>query len=154
MKKLLIVSDSHGDEVNLRRAVRAEADADALIFLGDGLRDLEALKKENFTRPVYAVRGNCDRTDDPLEGLVPFGGVLLFYTHGHEYGVKAGCERLQREAAARGADIALFGHTHRPFHAEEAGLPALFNPGSLQQGRYGIVVCDGGQFICRGERLE
>ena len=36
--KLLVVSDVHGDLDALERAVDAEADADAVIFLGDGLR--------------------------------------------------------------------------------------------------------------------
>ena len=44
--KLLIVSDTHGDLRALRRAVEREADAAAVIFLGDGLRDAEALQNE------------------------------------------------------------------------------------------------------------
>ena len=39
-------------------------------------------------------------------------GVLFFYTHGHHYGVKRGSERLAQCAGDRGADVALFGHTH------------------------------------------
>lgn len=42
--KLLVVSDVHGDLDALERAVDAEADADAVIFLGDGLREAEDLQ--------------------------------------------------------------------------------------------------------------
>ena len=43
MTKLVILSDSHNSEPAIRRILKAEADADALIFLGDGLRDLEQI---------------------------------------------------------------------------------------------------------------
>ena len=42
--KLLVVSDVHGDLDALERAVDAEADTDAVIFLGDGLREAENLQ--------------------------------------------------------------------------------------------------------------
>ena len=41
MTKLLILSDSHGSPEAVRRILTAESDADAVIFLGDGLHDLE-----------------------------------------------------------------------------------------------------------------
>ena len=40
MTKLLILSDSHSNRLALEHILKAEADhIDALIFLGDGLRD-------------------------------------------------------------------------------------------------------------------
>jgi len=41
-----------------------------------------------------------------------------------------GEERLKREARGRGADIAMYGHTHKPFYEKEEDLITL-NPGSL-----------------------
>ena len=42
MTKLLILSDSHGGSDAIARILKAEREnIDALIFLGDGLRDLE-----------------------------------------------------------------------------------------------------------------
>ncbi len=42
MTKLLILSDSHSNRLAIENILAAEADSiDALIFLGDGLRDLE-----------------------------------------------------------------------------------------------------------------
>ena len=47
-------------------------------------------------------------------------------------------ERLKEEARARGADIVMYGHTHRPALTQEEDLITL-NPGSVayprQQGR-------------------
>ena len=42
MTKLLILSDSHNSRPTVENILAAEADSiDALVFLGDGLRDLE-----------------------------------------------------------------------------------------------------------------
>lgn len=156
--RILVASDVHGFDTGLRWLLRNEK-ADALFFLGDGLRDLDrALELERARDPgaaafpCYRVRGNCDPGyPDPSEGLAPFAGVLFFFTHGHLYGVKSGTETLAEAAAARGADVALYGHTHHPNlipALPAAGRPALFNPGSLlTTGSYGIVTVEGGR--CR-----
>ena len=54
--KLLVVSDVHGDLDALERAVDAEADADAVIFLGDGLREAENLQDMRPELKIYSVR--------------------------------------------------------------------------------------------------
>lgn len=42
MTKLLILSDSHNSRLAIENILATEADSiDALVFLGDGLRDLE-----------------------------------------------------------------------------------------------------------------
>ena len=91
--KVLVVSDVHGRVTPLRWLLKNET-ADALFFLGDGLYDLDQAIAANGAAPdypIYRVRGNCDiGSDDPAEGLAPFGGVLFFYTHGHLFGVKSG----------------------------------------------------------------
>ena len=81
-----------------------------------------------------------------LDGLAPFGGVLFFYTHGHHYGVKMGSERLAECAGERGADVALFGHTHRRELVRGVGTAAtVFNPGSLRDGgSYGVITIKDG----------
>ena len=86
--KLLVVSDVHGDLDALERAVDAEADADAVIFLGDGLREAEDLQDMRPELKIYSVRGNCDYASfAPPDGLAAFGGVLFYYTHGNLYNV-------------------------------------------------------------------
>lgn len=146
--KLLIVSDTHGDLRALRRAAEREQDAAAVIFLGDGLRDAEGLQDERPALRLYTVCGNCDLAAcAPPGALAPFGGVLFYYTHGHLYGVKSGLTELAEAAAARGAQAALFGHTHRPTLEKRGGV-LLFNPGALSsrrgEGNYGIATVQDG----------
>ena len=138
MYKILVISDVHGRLRDLRWVLQNET-ADAMFYLGDGLYDLNAaleLRREPVPYPIYRVAGNCDvNYSEPSEGLAPFGGVLFFYTHGHHYGVKMGSERLAECAGERGADVALFGHTHRRELVRGVGTAAtVFNPGSLAAG--------------------
>ena len=144
MCKILVISDVHGRLRDLRWVLQNET-ADAMFYLGDGLYDLNAaleLRREPVPYPIYRVAGNCDvNYSEPSEGLAPFGGVLFFYTHGHHYGVKMGSERLAECAGERGADVALFGHTHRRELVRGVGTAAtVFNPGSLRgRGTYGLL---------------
>ncbi|HZK19736.1 MAG TPA: YfcE family phosphodiesterase [Treponemataceae bacterium] len=67
---LLVVSDSHGDTETLRQIIEFFGpDSDALVFCGDGFRDVITLVNEAFYNttlrmllpPVIAcARGNCD----------------------------------------------------------------------------------------------
>ncbi|MEG2931112.1 MAG: metallophosphoesterase family protein, partial [Ruthenibacterium sp.] len=93
--KILIVSDSHGNTNRLEDVLSAEQDVDAAIYLGDGVRDMERLSQIYPLLHVYSVSGNCDYASfAPTEGLAPFDGVLVLYTHGHLYGVKTGSDAL------------------------------------------------------------
>ena len=70
MTKLLILSDSHNSTGAVERILHAESDATAVIFLGDGLRDLEEALTLHPKMKVYAVAGNCDfGALEPLDGL-------------------------------------------------------------------------------------
>ena len=55
MTKLLILSDSHNSTGAVERILHAESDATAVIFLGDGLRDLEEALTLYPKMKVYAV---------------------------------------------------------------------------------------------------
>ena len=143
--ELLIFSDSHGNADGIRQAIaRQPRRPDAVCFLGDGLREVERLELSNTL--LYAVRGNCDWSHSDqtpwTERTLYFEGHTILLTHGHLHGVKAGLGGLVSYAASVGADVVLFGHTHRP---TERVLPAgtqvgerilerpmyLFNPGSV-----------------------
>lgn len=146
--KLLVISDTHGDSPALEQAVKAHPDADAILFLGDGIREVEDLQDEYPQKRIYAVRGNCDYASfAPADGLAAFDGVLFYYTHGNMYEVKNGTDDLAAAAHARGADVALFGHTHLPECCRKADV-TLFNPGSLSRaygrGSYGVITIENG----------
>ena len=153
MTKLLILSDSHNSRLALENILATEADSiDALIFLGDGLRDLELALTLYPKLRAYSVAGNCDYGAlEPTDGLAAFDGVVIFYTHGHMYGVKYDLDTLADAASARGAEVALFGHTHIP-HAETRSGVFLFNPGSCGRcytgpNTYGILTLADGKVV-------
>jgi len=117
---------------------------DAVIFLGDGLRDIEYAELDGIS--AYCVRGNCDSTVfstafAPDEHIITLGSKKIFITHGHRYGVKGLLSPLINRARELGADVALFGHTHEPFEKHigienEYGIALdkplwLMNPGSI-----------------------
>ena len=62
----------------------------------------------------------------------------MWLTHGHNYYVSMGNETIKQEAIARGMDIVIYGHTHKPVVDIDKHIIAL-NPGSLtyprQEGR-------------------
>jgi len=150
---LLILSDSHNSSGAVERILKAERNnIDALIFLGDGLRDLELALTHYPKLRAYAVAGNCDfGALEPYDGLAAFDQVIIFYTHGHMYGVKYDLDTIADAASARGAQVALFGHTHVPVAEMRNGV-FLFNPGSCGRcytgpDTYGILKLDGGKVV-------
>ncbi len=144
--RVLVIADVHGRTGALRQAIEEQPTARQVIFLGDGLRQMEEVAEEYSDREFYMVPGNCDFWSDlPASREETFGGKRFFFTHGHVYQVKYGLLTLDLAARERKADIVLFGHTHC-IHEEYADGLTLFNPGSLGNGgTYGYVdVTPGG----------
>ena len=132
--RILVVSDSHGNDSSLRRAILAQPTAEVVIHLGDGEEELQRAKRSFPEKMFLAVRGNCDwGCEWPAERIVELGGHRIFCTHGHLYGVKtAGTALLEKKAAAENCDIVLYGHTHLAKIEFREGRYFL-NPGSLRQ---------------------
>ena len=131
MKRIIVVSDSHGhqDNVNTLRALLQENDY--LIHLGDGAGDARELAKE-YPEKVLMCRGNCDFSSPyALEGILDVEWVRILYCHGHEYGVKSGLDKLAYVAQEKGCDVVLYGHTHCADIVELGGV-MLINPGTMQ----------------------
>ena len=81
------------------------------------------------------VAGNNDFFSSlPREKEIMAGNYRVFMTHGHYYYVGSGIEDLKREALARGADVAMFGHTHIPLIEYGDGI-VVMNPGSISYPR-------------------
>ena len=136
--KILVVSDSHGNIGNILTAIDREQ-PDVLIHLGDGLPDLADIK---FSGQIYAARGNCDLNGKiKTMGKVEHNKKIILYLHGHEFDVSKGYEKLVNFATAQGADIVLFGHTHRPDYFTRNGI-VFVNPGAMkdrQSGTYATI---------------
>lgn len=98
-----------------------------------------------FFPNVCAVMGNCDFGTQRSSALVcETDGVTILATHGHLSDVKYdySLETLTSQAIEAGADIALFGHTHRQHLSENRGV-TLLNPGTAGRGYYpGYAVLD------------
>lgn len=145
--RILVVSDIHGDSVSLEYLLKKEK-YEAVVFCGDGLRDISAAEPYYPAIPFYTVRGNCDFTYAPPSFLTCFDGVAVFALHGDEYGVKSGLSQMISQGKSRQADIIVFGHTHRALISEEEGITVM-NPGSLGYGKtYGIIEAEKGSFRC------
>ena len=154
--KILVFSDSH-------RALGTMYDAierlrpDAVIHLGDHLEDAESMESVFSGVDFYHVPGNCDFfTSAPPSLTISLDGVRIFLTHGHLFGVKSGLTRLTLKARRVGAQLALFGHTHRALLEEQDGL-WLMNPGACGAGRsdFGEIITDEhGGFTCRLRNAE
>lgn len=159
----LIFSDSHGRPDAIQTAIDRQLRApDSIFFLGDGLRDTEALLTGRSH--LFSVRGNCDFVWDPSipsEQLLPFGEHKILITHGHLFGVKGGLGGLIAHAAELGADIVLFGHTHQPLALSLSedetpiGRPMhLFNPGSIgYDGSFGTLTLRGQDVLLSHGRI-
>ncbi len=136
--KVLIVSDTHRSHHTLTQVVEKEQPFDMLIHLGD-VEGGEYYIDSLVSCPVHMIAGNNDFfTDLPREEVFMIGKYKAFITHGHRYYVSMGEDMLKEAAKQRGADIAMYGHTHRPALTIEEDFVTL-NPGSLtyprQEGR-------------------
>ena len=135
-KRIIVVSDSHGDENSLREAFEQAARhgrIDIAVFLGDGIRDFDQFKSLKFWRDTvcYAVKGNHDWSSfEENEILFTVNGACFFACHGHTRQVKYGIERLWFAARERGAAVALYGHTHCERIELEHDMH-LINPGAV-----------------------
>ena len=82
--RILVVSDSHGNDGNLRRAILAQPKAEVVIHLGDGEEEWARAKRSFPEKMFLGVRGNCDFASSlPPAGEFTADGVKIFYTHGH-----------------------------------------------------------------------
>ena len=156
---ILVISDSHGKARNVMDAATLTG-ARTVLFLGDGLRDLAVL---DGNVSVYAVRGNCDwllASDEPLSRVEDFGGVRVFFTHGHAFSVKSTLEHALAAAATAGADVLLYGHTHVRFEKTYPAGTVLENgerleqpllvvcPGALEKREFATLTVRGGAVLC------
>lgn len=143
--KILVFSDSHGNVNSIRKALFAhKSTVDLVIFLGDGVYDIEAIKADYPELSFFVVRGNCDFmcADVPKESVLDLDGVRFLVCHGHTYNVKGSLDPIISSALERDVDVVLFGHTHSPLNTSHAGERRikLFNPGSIGLSlSYGVI---------------
>lgn len=140
--KILIVSDSHGMSLNIKKALDLHPDADYLLHLGDGTADLDLLTY--LPNKVYTVNGNGEDISHRAKSGLPFRlievcGKRIYMCHGHRQYVNFSDDKLIYSALENDADVLLHGHTHvkrneyippDKLMERDRGL-YLFNPGSI-----------------------
>ena len=146
--RILVLSDSHGSKFNTLLALEQQPEAKYVFHLGDGEHDLSDIKDRYANKIFVQVKGNCDFYSSlPENETLTVGGKKIFLTHGYKEQVKFGYTTLYYKAKELSADIALFGHTHTPFSDYYDGM-YIFNPGSLHDGRYGIIDITDAGIVC------
>ncbi len=132
MKKIIIMSDNHGQDSMLQYIKQLEPQADYYIHCGDS----EASYKDLLTGYI-CVKGNNDwALDLPMEAILEVENKKILITHGQYFGYfnreKAMYDALNRT----GCDILFCGHTHMPMFIQE-GKYFYINPGSTSLPRGG-----------------
>ena len=138
--KILVASDSHGDNQTLKDIAKKHPDMDYYIHLGDSESD------EYTIFPFVSVRGNCDYYPFEEQMLIntPYG--KLYATH-KPYG---------KEKFIHENDIKIFlhGHTHIRRKEKIDGVYYL-NPGAIsfprdgEEQSYMILYIDCDKITCR-----
>ena len=150
--KILVFSDSHHFLSGMVQAIQEEK-PDHVIHLGDLMSDAEELSWRFQTLPVCTVPGNCDgwTTALPIKRITLQGKNILL-SHGHLWKVKSTYDIAVQEGRKAGADILLFGHTHRAYCQQlEDGLWVM-NPGASRTS-YGTILLEGSSITCTLTKL-
>lgn len=134
--RLGVISDTHG---KLRPEVFHVFDrVDHILHAGDvGSHDL--LIELEAIAPVAAVYGNVDGSE--LRGKLPqvaqleLEGFIVVVTHGDQFGSPTPRAVVD---AFPGAEIIVYGHTHRPLLELVDKTITVMNPGAAGAARFGV----------------
>ena len=127
MKKLLILSDTHGNISAMEKLKDIMAESDYIIHLGDNEKDINLYKE--FSQKIFSVAGNCD--GGGIDKIVEIEGLKILLTHGDKYGVKSTLTNLFFHAKEIGVNVVMFGHTHSALIEQIEGI-TFINPGALK----------------------
>ena len=135
MKKLLILSDTHGNISGIEKLKNIMAESDYIIHLGDHQKDIKLYKE--FDNKIYSVLGNCDGGGQ--DKIIEIEGLKILLTHGDKHGVKSGLLNLFLHAKELGVNAVFYGHTHCSLIEEKDGI-TFINPGAMS-GVWGKSYC-------------
>ncbi|MGL4362684.1 MAG: metallophosphoesterase family protein [Cellulosilyticaceae bacterium] len=137
--KILVISDTHGNTKAPKYLIDyliKHEEIECVLHCGDCIKDAKELEKIFPSIKFHMVSGNNDFGDEGrIRDLdITIDGVTFYMTHGHNHGVYSDVKELIIDAKAHGAQVALYGHTHRIFKETIENILVL-NPGSLVQPR-------------------
>lgn len=142
--KVIVVSDTHGNNDCLFALQEKYADADAFIHCGD-LED----DPRDFPGWVF-VRGNNDYFGGFKDSRIVYldNGHKIFMVHSHRCSYSYRKEALLHDALVNQCDIVCYGHTHVS-DIDQMDKVTLINPGSFwyprdgKPGSYAILETKG-----------
>lgn len=155
MKKIVIMSDNHGDQSMIEYVKQQEPRADYYIHCGDSeAYDVRVL--EGF----ICVKGNNDWSLDlPKEVKLNVEGVPILITHGQYFGY-FNRELAMNDLLTRNeCQVLISGHTHMPMF-EKDGSFYYINPGSTTLPRggsarsYAVLFIDTGKLDFRLKEIH
>lgn len=131
--KVLVVSDTHGNNMYLNRALEEVGEIDVFLHLGD-LEGSEFFVESFVDGRIEMIAGNNDyMVDYPGEKIIEIEGYRIWMTHGHRHQVYMGTSVIREHAIEKGVDMVFFGHTHKPYLEQDDLI--ILNPGSISQPR-------------------
>ena len=135
MKRILVISDTHKRIEYAIKVIELIGEIDLVIHLGDLVSDAMDLKSIFPDIEFKYIRGNNDfmHTGSTYE-IFNYDGFNLLLTHGHNFSVKTGIDRLLEFSKQLNIDAVLFGHTHIPFkgdYQKDGKKVIILNPGTI-----------------------
>ena len=132
--RILVISDSHGKNDDVKQVIEQVGDIDMFIHLGDIERGPEYIR-QLANCETHMIAGNNDYDIDlPETDSFMIADKKVFITHGHRFYVGAGLDKLRQYGIDNGYDIVMFGHTHVPYLERNKDI-TLLNPGSISYPR-------------------
>lgn len=134
--RLGVISDTHG---MLRREVFAVFKEVDHILHGGDIGRLDLLVELEAIAPVTAVYGNSD--DFEIRGKLPqvaeleLEGFLITVTHGDQFGSPTPAKLHE---AFPGAEIIVYGHSHKPLLELVDKTVTVMNPGGAGAPRFNL----------------
>lgn len=151
MKKIVVLSDSHGNRRDIEALFPIMRESDFIIHLGDTSQDGNYIRAA-FPDKTYLLNGNCDLMKlGENELTLQMEGVKIFACHGHLYSVKSTPTKLVDRAKELGCSLALYGHTHHASELEIDGVLTV-NPGTMSRyskKSYCYIVINGDKAVTK-----
>jgi len=134
--RLGVIADTHG--LLRPEVLEVFAQVDHILHGGD-VGKWEVVSELEALAPVTAVWGNVDgleiRTRLPQVATLRLDGFDIVVTHGHQFGSPTPAKLV---AEFPGAEIIVFGHTHRPLLELVDRTVTVMNPGGAGAPRFGL----------------
>ncbi|MDW7675982.1 MAG: metallophosphoesterase [Bacillota bacterium] len=130
MIRIGVISDTHNCYEAAYEVLKRAPELNLLCHAGDMYHDGVKLG-QLLGVEAKAVKGNCDYyTEGPEELVFEIGKKKILLTHGDQYRIKEGIDRIIYRAQELEAHIVIFGHTHQAVLFNEQGINFI-NPGSM-----------------------